>query len=239
MTTAETEETEETKTDEVALSRLPEPAKVENAFGLPTGAVDINGLSLGGNILTYEEWERMGHQISQFGRWTSFAIGDWLNWGMEAFAESDVWAQATEATPSERYDVGNRVTGLRVETLRNYSSVCNRVPIENRRSELSFRSHDAVAALDLEDQVVWLDRAVDNGWDSVDLREAIRDSKTAPPADDDEPGTTQVLDPPLSIGERIEQAARLVYNQGQPTSEGGALVPAEPWAQLAAALGEE
>lgn len=224
--------------NELELARLPETGQLELAFKLPEGTLDVNGLALGAVQITYEEWEQVGHYIGRYNRWSRFALGDWLNWGEEAFAESDQWAQATEATPQERYDVGNRVTGLKVETLRNYASVCKRIPIGIRRIELGFSEHEPVAALDPDDQAAWLAKAVENGWDRSALRDAIREAKS-PPAEDEPDGTVTILPPPLSRFERIEQAASLVFHQSQPTSEGGALVPPEAWAQLTAALGEE
>lgn len=220
------------------LSRLPDTGQLELAFKLPDGSIDVNGLALGAAPLSYDEWEQIGHYIGRFNRWSRFALGDWLNYGEQAFAEDDQWAQATEATPAERYDIGNRITGLKVETLRNYAWVCKHIPLGIRRPELGFTDHEPVAALDPDDQAAWLSRAVENGWSRSDLRDAIRAEKN-PPAEEEPEGTVTVLPPSLSRAEQIEQAAALVYHQAQPTSEGGALVPAEAWAQLRAALGEE
>jgi hypothetical protein len=220
---------------DVALSRLPELEQVGVALALPAGSIDVNGLRLTNPATTFDEWQQYGHVIGAFGRWHRFALGDWLLFGEAIFGEES--AQAVESTASERYDVAQRVTGLQIETLRNYVRICQLVPLPIRRVELDFSIHEAVAALDREDQIYWLAQAVENGWDRASLRQAIKDAKN-PPADDD----VDVLppaDPPMTRYEQLQEAAARVFHQAQPTSEGGALVPAEPWSAFCAALGEE
>lgn len=229
---------EPTTVEEVALARLPEPSVIETAFGLPAGAVELNGLNLAASDLAYDAWEQMGHYLGAFNRWSRFALGDWLNWGAERFAgDGDIWAQATEATPSERYDVARRVTGLKVETLRNYASVCARVARPVRRVELGFSEHDAVAALDEAEQIEWLAKAVEEGWAREELRAAIREAKNPTPEDDD----GQVVQDPaeVSSGERAFEVLQLIVSQSQITSDGGLLVPPEIAAQARAAVGED
>ena len=91
--------------------------------------------------------------------------------------------------------------------------------------------------LNTEEQVHWLGLAVENAWTREQLADAIKESKRQP--GDDQEIIDPVPDPKLSIAERVERAARLCFNQAQPTSEGGALVPPDPWHQLTEALGEE
>jgi hypothetical protein len=225
----------ETATD-IALARLPSLPPIESAFGLPGGSIDQNGLVLGDRTLSFEEWAAMGHGLSRFNRWSRFAVGDWLNWGAEHLDE-DMWAQAIEAAPSERYEVGSRITGLKVETLRNYASLCHRVPVGVRRVELGFSDHEPVAALDAEQQVIWLERMVENSWDRAELRQAIKDAFSAAPVEggDDE----VVVLPPISIHQRKEEILDLIYANAQPTEQGGALISAEVWAQVRAVCGDE
>lgn len=218
-----------------ALARLPGLEDVGVAFGLPSHAMHVNGLQLTNPDTTFDEWQQMGHVIGAFGRWHRFALGDWLLFGEAIFGEDS--AQAVESHPQERYDVAMRVTGLQVETLRNYVRICQSVPLPIRRVELDFSIHEAVAALDRDDQIYWLGRAVDEGLDRAQLREAIKESKR-PPRDDDEP-EVEDAPPPKTKAERLAEAASLVFHQAQPTSDGGVLVGPEPWAQFCAALGEE
>lgn len=225
---------------ELELSRLPEPSQLEILFKLPENTIDPNGLDLTPtHQLTYEQWEEIGHYIGRFSRWSRFALGDWLNYGAEAFAENDAWAQATEANPQERYDVAHRVTGLKVETLRNYASLCDRIKVGVRRVELGFSEHEPVAALDPEDQSAWLARAVEESWDRGQLRDAIRESRNPQPFEGGDAPPEVLPVPQMSIGERAFDLVQLVVNQGQPTSDNGLLVSAEIAAQCRALVGEE
>lgn len=228
-----TTEQEQAPPESVALARLPDMRGVERGFELPEGSIHASGLSLTNPDTTFEEWTEIGHRIGHFRRWSQFALGDWILFGEAIYGEES--AQAVEGTTSERYDVANRVTGLQVPTLQRYALVCGRVPLPIRREELDFGCHHVVSGLERPDQIYWLQEAVENAYTEAELRQAIRDHQ-APPAED---GDGEVVDPPLSVAQQIEEAARLVYNQAQPTSDGGALVAAEPWHQLAAALGEE
>jgi len=91
-------------------------------------------------------------------------IGDFL-----VFAENRQWGE-TYAKKAEEF-------GYTVESLYNMASVCRRVEFSRRREKLTFGHHDAVAALDPDDQTNWLLQAEDNGWSVRDLRQAIRDGK--------------------------------------------------------------
>lgn len=227
--------TDEYNATEVALARLPDFGGVEQLFLFPQGSLKHSGLELTNPDMQFEDWQKIGHLIGFMSRWSKFALGDWLNFGAAIFGED--YAQGVEGTPSERYDVAHRITGLEVATLQNYASICGRIALSTRRIELNFSMHEPVAGLEPEEQGEWLDRAVTEGWTREELRIAIKEAKNPQL----EPGDQEVVDSDdgsMTISERIEQAARLVYGQAQVTSEGGAIVPAEPWHQLAAALGE-
>jgi hypothetical protein len=212
-------------------------APVGIALHLPDGALTPNGLRLTNEEYPYEDWIGLGRMLGAIGRVAGFAIGDWYVFGEKVYGE-DQTLQATEATPGDRYDLLNRVTGLEPATLMNYVSLSRRVPLEVRREELSRSMHEPVAALEQANQIYWLDQAVVNGWTREQLRDAIKAANTPEgdetPADETSPAAAE-----LSRSERVEEAASLVWHQGQPTEDGGALIPAEAWAQLGAALGYE
>jgi hypothetical protein len=230
-----TDTAELTPTEEVALSRIPDRSVIETAFGLPAGSFHPVGIDLETADLTYDQWEGLGHFLGDIHRWGPFAIGDWLRWGEDMWeGDGDIWAQAIEATPSERYDVANRVTGLNPEALRNYASTSRRVPRDVRRVELSYTHHEAVAALDPDEQRVWLDRAVTEGWNRDALRAEIRSANLPPPADGDPDGSVTVLPPPLSLADRKEALADGTWSQMQPTTDGSAVIPAALVAQYRA-----
>lgn len=202
------------------------------------GAVDEVSLTLTDPEMPYTRWEDLGRFLGNLDRRSRWYIGDWMNFGEAVYGEQA--AQGVDATTADRYNEAERVTGLDHQTLINIRSICARVPRERRRKELGFWVHAEVAALVPEDQVEWLQRAIDEGWTRSQLRAAIRESKNpaAPPAEP-EPVGGDGGPTPLSRAERLEAAARVVYNTAQTTSDGSKLVPAEAWAQLAEALGEE
>lgn len=206
-------------------------AGIEEAARLPAGVkIGLVGLTFS-EEMTFDEWEDVGRKLGHVHRWSSWALGDWINWGDAIFGDDA--AQATEATTIDRYDVAERVTGLAPGTLYNIASVCSRIALKRRRVELPFGTHEPVAALDPDEQVEWLQKAVDEGWTQRELREAIRGTGSSSNG-----GGSLTLLPGISIEERIVEAARLVYHQAQRNIDGSAVVPAEVFAQLAAALGE-
>jgi hypothetical protein len=205
-------------------------AKLEEA-----GAMNAVSLTLDTkDPLTYETWEALGRFLGRISGAMNFWIGDWLNFGEEVYGEE--FAQAVESTHGERQDIAQRITGKAPQTLANWASVCGRVAKSRRRIELDYTHHQLVAALEPEEQTEWLGRAVDEEWSSRALSEAISEAR----------GTGAGTEPPpgggvagLSLSERLEAAARLVFHQGQPQRSGDVLVPGEAWQHLVSALGEE
>jgi hypothetical protein len=199
-----------------------------------SGGADDVSLTL--PALPYDEWEALGRLLGAVDKRVNWYIGDWINHGEALYGEQA--SQGVEATTSERYSIAESITGKEHGTLMNVASICGRIARERRRKELPFWVHAEVAALEPDEQVRWLEAAIEAGLSRGALRDAIRAEKNPPPPEVvADPGEHEPAGP--SIGERIETAARLVYNQGHPTEDGGALVPAEAWAQLRAALGEE
>ena len=203
---------------------------LERVTQLPPGSLRLTGLYLVEPDMPLERWHSLGRALGAMRRWTGFAIGDWLLYGIALYGEDEA-LQATEAVPADRYDVASRITGLRPETLKNYERICAAIPLERRHPALDFSMHEPVAALEPEEQDEWLQRAVDEGWDRAQLRDAIRESRVPPGA------PVPVLDEPTLSP--LERAARVVLTQAQPTGTGEFLVPGEAIAQLHAALDEE
>ncbi|MGL4514556.1 MAG: hypothetical protein ACRCT8_15820 [Lacipirellulaceae bacterium] len=99
----------------------------------------------------------------QFALWCQKAgpwwIGDLLNAGETAFGEA--FSQMCEGAVSD-------------EQLSRYASVARRVPIGNRRPNLSWSAHAAVARLDGAGQRRLLALAEKQGWSSEELRAEAR-----------------------------------------------------------------
>lgn len=221
------------KSKSTALVPTSGAAATQLAFDL--GArLESTGLELTNLDLTYEEWENIGRCIGFVGNAWQWWVGDWINFGDKLFGEDA--AQAIDDRQT-RYDVARRITGgIPQNTLSNIASICSRVAKSRRRPELTFYQHEPVAALDPEEQTQWLDRAIAEQWSREDLRSAIRDAGApADPPSNDPPAAPGGV----SVSERIEQAARMVWSQAQRASDKtGFFVPPEPMRQLGAALGE-
>lgn len=212
------------------------PAAMQLAFDL--GAMPTaTSLDITNPDLDFEGWQNIGRSIGFVGAAWQWWVGDWLNFGEELFGEES--AQAVEATTQERYSIAERITGVEHGTMMNIRSICAKVARSRRIAGLSFWVHAEVAALEPDEQTEWLKQAVEEGWNRDALRTAIKTAKHPPAEDDDDGGGAGGGDEGLTISERIEQAARLVFHQSQSTSDGSFLVPPEPMMQLAAALGEE
>jgi hypothetical protein len=199
------------------------------------GKADEVSLTLTDPDMKIEAWEALGRFLGSIDRRARWYIGDWLIFGESVYGEDA--AQGVESTTRERYDEAARTTGLDHGTLMNIRSVCAKVARSRRRKELGFWIHAEVSPLEPEEQSQWLQKAIDSGWTRNELRDAIREAKGGLP----EPGPEPPPGPGamLTIGERIEHAARLIHQQAQPTPDGAYLVPAEPMMQLREALGEE
>lgn len=200
-------------------------------------AVDAVSLTLDTKEpMTFDRWQDLGRFLGSVKRSSDWWIGDWLVFGEASFGEE--FAQAIEATTSERWDEVERVTGLARDTLLNYVRICVNVPKSRRRKELSFSMHEPVAALTADEQKEWLQLAIDNGWKRGELRDAISEARN-PTGKLDDVGPGLGGNGSLTLTERLEAAARLVFHQGQPQRSGDVLVPGEAWQHLVVALGEE
>lgn len=99
----------------------------------------------------------------QFALWCQRAspwwIGDMLNAGDAHYGE--MFSQVCEGIVS-------------AEMLQRYESVARRVPAENRRDDLSWSAHAAVARLPHDLQRKMLAKADANGWNSTQLQKEVR-----------------------------------------------------------------
>jgi hypothetical protein len=110
--------------------------------------------------LSFDRWERAGYQLSGIADSSAWCLGDWLIYGKAHYVD--------------RYKLAVNAVGLDYQTLRNYAWVARRFDIGRRRDRLSFQHHAEVAALAVEDQEKWLDRAVESLWSVKHLRAQLK-----------------------------------------------------------------
>jgi hypothetical protein len=110
--------------------------------------------------LRFEDWRALGARLGAYSNASQWWLGDWLDFGRQMYGS--------------RYELGIALTGLDYKTLRNYAYVARRVKLSRRRDRLSFQHHAEVAALPPEQQEIWLDRAMGEGWTRSELRRRLR-----------------------------------------------------------------
>ena len=113
--------------------------------------------------VSFDSWERAGMQIGRIADSSAWCLGDWLVYGQNAYA--DRYRQVIDAA------------GLDYQTLRNYAWVARRFEMWRRRKKLSFQHHAEVAALPVDRQDYWLDRAEELGWSRNQLRWKVREGR--------------------------------------------------------------
>jgi hypothetical protein len=106
------------------------------------------------------DWVRQGHWLGKLGRATGWWLGDWLRYG--------------QARYGDRYRAAAAITGYDAQTLMNMAYVASRFDVSRRRENLSFSHHAELAALPVEEQAGWLERAERGMWSVRDLRAEVR-----------------------------------------------------------------
>lgn len=108
--------------------------------------------------LPYVMWEEDGVVLGQMEKAVQWWIGDWLNFGEQAYGEK--YSQALEET------------GLSYSALSHYAWVAARVC--TRVQTLSWSHHRAVAGLEPDEQREWLEKAGEQNWSKRDLEKQLR-----------------------------------------------------------------
>lgn len=124
------------------------------------------GLSLP-ECLGFDEWMLIGRKLMLADRAVQWAIGDWWVYGDHRYGER-------AAAAIDPMSGANRL-----QTYMNYATVSRRIETSRRREVLSWSAHAEVAALDRDVQDAILDRAVENGWSSREVRAAVHEYKAA------------------------------------------------------------
>lgn len=122
--------------------------------------------------LDFEAWAEIGRSLLAATEAVAWWVGDWMRYGERVYGA--------------QYSAAIEGLGLRLEpgTLADYQWVAGHVAPDRRRSELSWRHHREVAALEPEAQIAWLNTAAEGGWSSRELAAAVRRDTDGPaPAD--------------------------------------------------------
>jgi N6-adenosine-specific RNA methylase IME4 len=109
---------------------------------------------------SFDEWMKLGVHLKSVAGSILFLLGDWLNYGENAYGEK--YSQALETT---EYDY---------QTLANTAYVCSRFETSRRRENLSFAHHAEVASLEGVEQENLLDRSVAEKWNRNTLRKEVK-----------------------------------------------------------------
>jgi hypothetical protein len=120
-----------------------------------------------------EAWLALMHAKTR----VQFYLGDAINF-------------ASDKSQRGRYKDFEQESGLEYQTLNDLAWVSSAVAPENRRPELPFSFHKAVAPLAPKDQIRFLGKAIKNSWSVAEFRKQIRLSNLLPgkPAHDPEFG---------------------------------------------------
>jgi phage N-6-adenine-methyltransferase len=118
--------------------------------------------------LTFDEWLAVGNTFAQISSSINWWVGDWLNYGEKRYGET--------------YSQGMNLTHWTLERLANVKSITRSVKSSLRNELLSWSHHIEVAALEPEEQAVWLNRAEVESWSVRRLREEIKGPQIPPPS---------------------------------------------------------
>ncbi len=109
--------------------------------------------------LTYEQWEKIGFDLTKIGRAWQWWAGDWVNYGESKYGET--------------YKVAIKATSLSVGRLQNIASTCRSFETSRRREVLTFKHHEEVQSLNEQLQTELLDLAESECWSCARLREEV------------------------------------------------------------------
>lgn len=195
-------------------SRLPDTTNARSAAlssgGLPATAVQSTGTGsqraagvskvawIPPEGLEHLDWLATGRRLGAIGRCSQWWIGDWIRYGTARWGE--------------KYAEAARVTGYDVASLRNMAWVASRFNSSQRSDKLTWSHHVLLAPLEQDEQVYWLERAVEERLSVADLRQELRslrdrasESSTIKDAKPDQPGDVEPVCP--QCGHRLDPPA--------------------------------
>ena len=130
--------------------------------GGPFKATSV-GLLVPQEKIPVEKWLAYGSQLRTIQGAVRWAIGDWLNYGETKYGEMYSQAYTLFGEYSE-------------SSIRNMRRVATYIPLDRRRTTLSWSAHAEIASLPEKEQEQWLDE-LEMGMSRYDLRLALNGSE--------------------------------------------------------------
>lgn len=161
----------------------PSDASRKSAKGVPISWKPTHELDL-------QEWATAGRRLGALSRSIQWLLGDWIAYGNVKFGE--------------RYARAAQITGYGTQSLMNMVYVASCFSFSRRREKLSWSHHEAVAALDKEEQDYWLDRAIAHRWSVADLRTMLRTARQKKRKNDREAGEPASSEDHLAASQSVK-----------------------------------
>lgn len=122
----------------------------------------LTGLNITGE-LNEDEWAAMFRGFRRIKRAYLWIVSDALSYAIK---------RAYRQT-REQYEIAAKIIGLSADRLENMVIAARAVEFPRRRGNLSFSHHVEVSPLAEDEQVEWLQKAIDNRWSAKMLRRKI------------------------------------------------------------------
>ena len=112
--------------------------------------------------LTFQEWQAIGSSFGTALQTAAWCIGDWMVYGERKWSKqlllagADFDPQTPNRIPSHVFDLAVATTGLDRQTISKYAEVCRKIPLAERRIQLSFGHHRILAPLPTPQRLEWL-----------------------------------------------------------------------------------
>ena len=112
--------------------------------------------------LTFEEWNAIGSSFGIALQTAAWCIGDWMvygerRWAKQLLLEGAAFDPKTpNRIPSHVFDRAVEATGLDRQTISKYAEVCRKIPMAERRIQLSFGHHRILAPLPSPQRLEWM-----------------------------------------------------------------------------------
>lgn len=111
--------------------------------------------------LSNAEFESIGRKLGQIASATNWTVGDWLVYG------------EGEGLPGAKYARAQELTGFTFDVLSQAQRVASAYPMGTRVAGVSWSHHRAALPMPTSERVKALQRAADEGWNSVMVRNFV------------------------------------------------------------------